>query len=56
MPEQIAKIGRTWLVLTHDGKRVLGTHRTERAANAQKTAISIDRARRAGHRIPRRKG
>lgn len=55
VPERVVKIGRKWLVLTHDGTRALGEHDTKHTADAQKTAISISRARHAGYRIPRRK-
>jgi hypothetical protein len=52
MPEKIVKAGRHWLVVTHNGKRILGEHPTEIAAQAQKTAIALSRARRAGDRVP----
>lgn len=52
MPEKIVKVGRAWRVLTHNGKRVLGTHSTKKSAQAQKTAIALSRARSAGDRVP----
>ena len=44
---------RTWKLYTKDGSRVLGTHRTKKEAVAQERAVSISKARAAGHYIPR---
>lgn len=52
----IAKLGRKWILFSKDGKKILGTHPTRRAAEAQEHAINIAKARRAGHRIPRPRG
>lgn len=51
----LQKVGKKYVLFTSDGSRVLGEHRTKAAAVAQERAIQIDKARRAGHRIPRRK-
>ena len=47
----IKRVGRKWLLFSHEGK-VLGVHPSKRAAAAQEVAISISKARRSGHRIP----
>jgi hypothetical protein len=48
-----------WLTSRPKGKRgkvrVLGVHETFPAALAQERAINIAKARRAGHKIPRKK-
>ena len=51
----VKKHGR-WLLLTRDGLRVIAVHATRRAAKAQEIAIQLAKARRAGHRIPRKRG
>ena len=48
----ITKLGRKWILFSKTGKKILGTHPTKRAAEAQEHAINIAKARRAGHRIP----
>jgi len=50
MIEKIAP--KKWVLLSRKGK-VLGTHPSRRAAEAQEHAINISKARAAGHRIPR---
>ncbi len=35
--------------------RKLGTHRTRAGAEAQESAINISKARKAGHKIPKKK-
>ena len=53
----IVKLGRKWILFSKTGKKkILGTHPTRRAAEAQEHAINIAKARRAGHRIPRLRG
>lgn len=49
----IKKQGRTWVLYTSDGKRVLGKHKSRASAVRQERAINISKARAAGHRIPR---
>jgi hypothetical protein len=39
----IRKRNGKWVLLTSDGKRVLGTHPTEKAALAQERAIQISK-------------
>ena len=51
----ILKLGEKYVLFSHKGK-LLGEHRTFRAAKAQEVAVNISKARVAGHRIPRRKG
>ena len=50
----IEKIGSKWVLFSHKGK-IIGTHKTKRKAQAQEFAINIAKARRAGHRIPRKR-
>ena len=50
----IVHVKRKWILFSRDGKRVLGEHSTKAAAKAQETAINLAKARRAGHRIPRK--
>ena len=50
----IKKVGKKWVLFTHDGKRKLGTHATKAGAEKQEAAINISKARAAGHRIPRK--
>ena len=50
----IKKEGRKWVLYTHDGEKVLGTHETKKEAEAQEVAINISKARAAGHRIPKK--
>lgn len=51
----IKKVGTKWVLYTHDGKKVLGTHKTKKEAVSQEAAINISKARAAGHNIPRKK-
>jgi len=46
------KRGDKWVVLTEDGSRVLGEHDTEAEADAQLTAIHLNKARKRGVRVP----
>jgi hypothetical protein len=50
----IRKVGKNYVLYSHTGRR-LGSHRTKREAKRQERAIQISKARRAGHRIPRRR-
>ncbi len=50
----IKKCGKKWCLYAHDGKRVLGTHKTKKEAESQEAAINISKARKAGHKIPKR--
>lgn len=52
----IKKEGSKWVLYTHDGTKVLGTHKTKKEAVAQEAAINISKARAAGHKISPRKG
>jgi hypothetical protein len=49
----IKKRGGKHVLVSHKGK-ALGKHKTKAKAQAQETAIQISKARRAGHRIPKR--
>jgi len=52
----IVQIGpHEWALLAKSDKRVLGKHRSKREAKAQEAAISISKARRAGHYIPKKR-
>lgn len=42
------KMGGKWQVLTGDGKRVLGTHKTEAEADAQLRAIEASKHAKKG--------
>ncbi|HLB95588.1 MAG TPA: hypothetical protein VJK26_01640 [Patescibacteria group bacterium] len=50
----IRKRGKKWVLLSKESGRVLGTHPTKKAAEQQERAITISKARAAGHRIPKR--
>ncbi|MFA6492687.1 MAG: hypothetical protein WCV58_00905 [Patescibacteria group bacterium] len=50
----IKKRGKKWVLLSKESSRVLGTHPTKKAAESQEAAISISKARVAGHRIPKK--
>jgi hypothetical protein len=41
----IERKGRKWVLMTKDGKRVLGTHPSKESAMAQERAIDISKAR-----------
>lgn len=49
----IQRRGDKWVVLTHDGKRVLGTHATEAQAREQLRAIEASKAAAAAKGKPR---
>lgn len=51
----IKQKGDKWILYSHDGKRILGTHETKEEAEAQEAAINISKARAAGHRIPKKR-
>ena len=51
LDEIIKKRGDKWVVLTHDGKKKLGTHASKKAAEKQLDAIHINKAKAAGHKI-----
>jgi hypothetical protein len=51
----IKKVGKKWVLFTHDGKRILGRHTTKEQAQKQEAAINISKARAAGHRIPQKR-
>lgn len=40
------KVGKKWVVYDSTGKKKLGTHTTEKAANAQLAAIEISKKKR----------
>jgi hypothetical protein len=40
----IERKGRSWVLKTKDGKRVLGTHPSKESAMAQERAIEISKA------------
>jgi hypothetical protein len=42
------------VLYSKDGSQVLGRHRTRKEAEAQEAAINIAKARKAGHRIPKK--
>ena len=50
----ITKVGKKWYLYSHDGKKILGRHPTRAGAERQETAVNLSKARKAGHRIPRR--
>ena len=50
----IKKVGKKWVLYNHDGTKILGRHPSEAAAQAQESAINISKARKAGHRIPKK--
>ena len=51
----IVRRGKKWLLLSRDRKKVLGRHNTREEALEQEQAINISKARKAGHRIPKKK-
>lgn len=51
----IKKVGKKWILYTSDGSRILGHHPTKAAALRQERAITISKARAAGHKIPFKK-
>lgn len=50
----IKKVGKKWILYSHDGKKILGHHPTKASAKRQEAAVNLSKARAAGHRIPRR--
>ena len=52
----IEKRGKKYVVVSHIGRAIMGRHDTMAEAKAQLSAISIAKARKAGHRIPKPKG
>ncbi|MEK7142711.1 MAG: hypothetical protein AAB785_00705 [Patescibacteria group bacterium] len=50
----VQRRGRKWVLLSKKSGRVLGTHPSKSAAERQERAITISKARAAGHRIPKR--
>lgn len=46
--EIIRKSGEKWKLRTRDDGRTLGTHDTEKEAEAQETAINISKAKKKG--------
>lgn len=50
----IKKRGRKWVLVSKKTGRVLGTHKTKAETVSQEAAINISKARRAGHRIPKK--
>ena len=50
----IRKRGKKFVLLNRGSGRVLGTHPSKKAAAAQEAAINISKARKAGHRIPKK--
>lgn len=47
----IKKVGSKWVLYTHDGKKVLGTHPTREEALAQERAVQA--SKHAGLRVKR---
>jgi hypothetical protein len=52
----IKHVGKKWILYSSDGSRKLGEHDSKADAERQERAINISKARKAGHRIPRRGG
>lgn len=50
----IKKSAGNYVLYTKDGSKRLGTHPTKEAAEAQEAAIQISKARKAGHKIPKK--
>jgi hypothetical protein len=51
----IVKRGKKYVLISKTTGRVLGTHPSRADALKQETAISISKARKAGHNIPYKK-
>ncbi len=51
----IKKEGSKWVLYTHDGEKILGTHKTKKEAVAQEVAINISKAQAAVHIVSKRK-
>lgn len=43
-----------WVLKSKKSGKVLGHHKTKKAAKSQEAAINISKARAAGHRIPKK--
>lgn len=50
----ITKRGSMYVLHSSDGSKVLGRHRSRKDAERQEAAINISKARKAGHKIPRK--
>lgn len=50
----IKKEGNKFVLYTKDGSKVLGKHATRGDAKRQEIAINISKARKAGHKIPKK--
>lgn len=50
----VKKVGKKWVLYSHDGKKILGRHPTKAGAKRQEAAVNLSKARAAGHRIPKR--
>ena len=46
----IVKHGSKWVLMTHDGSKVLGTHATREEAEAQERAVMASKMRRAARK------
>ncbi len=51
----IRKRGGKHVLVSRTGK-TLGSHRTRAEAEAQESAVNISKAKKAGHRIPKKRG
>lgn len=51
----IKKRGSKYVLKSKSTGRTLGTHNTKSEAEAQEAAINISKARKAGHKIPKKK-
>lgn len=50
----IKKCGSKWCLYTKDGSRLLGKHPSQAAAKKQESAVNISKAKKAGHKIPKK--
>jgi hypothetical protein len=50
----IRRVHGKYVLFAQDGSKVLGKHATKAEAEAQETAINISKARKAGHKIPKK--
>jgi len=50
----IKKVGKQWCLYSKDGSKKLGCHPSKTAAQRQESAVNISKARKAGHRIPKK--
>lgn len=51
----IKKRGNKWYLYSKSTGKLLGSHASEEEAKAQEAAINISKARRAGHKIPKKR-